>query len=194
MAIRGVIFDMDGTITAPYFDFTKIREEAGIGDADMLDYLRYASRTEYNRIHNLLLRYEDAAVSEARLNRGARTLLRYLTRQQMPTALLTRNSRKSVEGVCQKLKLKFDITISREDGLHKPAPEPIWRIAKQWDLKRQEILMVGDYKWDVLCANNAGIPCALLLDGGELPEWAKNARYHLRRLTEVIAIIEGEHQ
>jgi HAD superfamily hydrolase (TIGR01549 family) len=192
MAIRGVIFDMDGTITAPYFDFAKIRAEAGIGDADMLDYLRYASRAEYERIHNLLVRYEEAAVNEAKLNRGARTLLRYLARQRIPTALLTRNSRKSVEGVCRTLKLKFDITISREDGPHKPSPEPIWRVAKHWNLKRREVLMVGDYKWDVLCASNAGIPCALLLDGGELPEWAADAKYHVRRLTEVIAIIEGK--
>jgi HAD superfamily hydrolase (TIGR01549 family) len=194
MAICGIIFDMDGTITAPYFDFTKIREEAGIGDADMLDYLRYASRAEYDRIHSLLVRYEEAAVAGAKLNRGARTLLRYLAGQQIPTALLTRNSRRSVEGVCRKLKLKFDITISREDGPHKPAPEPIWRVANKWKLKRCEILMVGDYKWDVLCANNAGIPCALLLDGGELPEWAGDAEYHVRRLTEIIPIIEGKHQ
>ena len=27
--------------------------------------------------------------------------------------------------------------------------------------------MVGDYKWDVLCAKNAGAPCALLIERGE---------------------------
>jgi hypothetical protein len=32
--------------------------------------------------------------------------------RKLPTALLTRNSRKSVDGVCHKLKLKFDITVS----------------------------------------------------------------------------------
>jgi hypothetical protein len=42
----------------------------------------------------------------------------------------------------------------------------------------------------VLCAKNAGIPCALLIDSGELPDWAKNARYHLRRLTDLIEVIE----
>jgi HAD superfamily hydrolase (TIGR01549 family) len=189
MAIRGVIFDMDGTITAPYFDFLKIRAEAGIGDVDMLDYLRYASGPEHARIHRILHRYEEAGVAEAKLNRGARTLLNFLARRKIPTALLTRNSRKSVEGVCQKLKLKFDITISREDGPHKPAPEPIWQIAKRWKLKRRELLMVGDYKWDVLCAKNAGIPCALLIDGDEEPDWVNGARYHIRRLTELVEII-----
>lgn len=190
MAIRGVIFDMDGTITAPYFDFNKIRAEAGIGDEDMLDYLRYATRPEHERIHRILLRFEAAGVRDVKLNRGARTLLRHLARQRIPTALLTRNSRKSVEGVCRKLKLKFDITVSREDGPHKPAPEPIWQIAKRWKLKRREILMVGDYKWDVLCARNAGIPCALLVSAGQQPDWVKGAQYQIRRLTDLIEIIE----
>jgi HAD superfamily hydrolase (TIGR01509 family) len=189
MSVKGVIFDMDGTITAPYFDFAKIKDEAGIGDVDMLDYLRYATGAEYERIQRILLRFEMAGVRDAKLNRGARTLLRHLHRQRVPTALLTRNSRKSVDGICRKLKLEFDTTISREDGPHKPAPEPIWNIAKRWRLKRREVLMVGDYKWDVLCAKNAGVPCALLLNGGELPDWAKDARYHLRRLTDLIELI-----
>jgi HAD superfamily hydrolase (TIGR01509 family) len=190
MAIRGVIFDMDGTITAPYFDFVKIKEEAGIGDVDMLDYLRYATGAEYDRIHRILLRFEESGVRDAKLNRGARTALRYLSRKRIPTALLTRNSRLSVEGICQKLKLKFDLCVSREDGPHKPAPEAIWQIAKRWGFKPGEMLMVGDYKWDVQCAQNAGAQCALLLNGGEIPDWAKDARYHLRRLTDLIEILE----
>jgi len=190
MAIRGVIFDMDGTITAPYFDFAKIKTEAGIGDVDMLEYLRSATGVEYERIHSVLTRFEEAGVADAKLNRGARTLLSFLARHKIQTALLTRNSRKSVDGVCRRLKLDFDITISREDGPHKPAPEPIWQIAKRWGLKRREVLMVGDYKWDVLCAKNAGIPCALLLNGDAPPDWAKHAKHHIRRLTDLIEIIK----
>ena len=194
MAIRGIIFDMDGTITAPDLEFAKIKEAAGIGDVDLLDYLREATGQEYARVHQLLMRFEEGGVASARLNRGARTLLRYLTQHHIPTALLTRNSRKSVAGVCQKLNLKFDVVITREDGPHKPAPEPIWQIAQQWKLRRSELLMVGDYKWDVLCAANAGIPCAVLLAGTAQPEWARTARYRLQRLTEIIAILEGKWQ
>lgn len=189
MAIRGVIFDMDGTITAPYLDFLRIKEVAGIGDVDMLDYLRNATGKEYERVHRILMEFEEGGVANAKLNRGARTLLRYLARQRIPTALLTRNSRKSVDGVCRKLKLKFDITVTREDGPHKPAPEPIWEIAKTWKLKRRELLMVGDYKWDVLCADNAGIPCALLVNGDPVPDWGQTARYKVRRLTDLMELI-----
>ena len=192
MIFRGVIFDMDGTITAPNLDFAGIKEEAGIGDVDMLDYLRAATGKEYERVYKILMRFEEGGVANAKLNSGARTLLRYLVQQKIPTALLTRNSRKSVEGVCHKLKLKFDITITREDGPHKPAPEPIWNILKQWKMSRQEVLMVGDYKWDVLCAKAAGIPCALLLNEDPLPGWSNDAKYHILRLTEIIDVIEGK--
>ncbi len=190
MAIRGVIFDMDGTITAPYFDFTNIKEQAGIGDMDMLDYLRSATGKEYERIHGILMKFEEDGVAAAKLNRGARPLLAALAKRKIPTALLTRNSRKSVNGVCAKLKLKFDVTITREDGPHKPAPEPIWQIAKCWGLKRNELLMVGDYKWDVQCANSAGIPCAVLINGDPPPDWAKDAQFTIKRLTEVVDIID----
>ena len=66
MSVKGFIFDMDGTITAPYFDFAKIKDEAGIGDVDMLDYLRYATGEEYERIQRILLRFEMAGVRDAK--------------------------------------------------------------------------------------------------------------------------------
>jgi hypothetical protein len=36
MKSKGVIFDMDGTITEPFFDFVKVKDEAGIGGANEL--------------------------------------------------------------------------------------------------------------------------------------------------------------
>ena len=192
MKIRGVIFDMDGTITAPFLDFVRIKDEAAIGDLDLLDYLATATGAEYERIHAIMLKFEEAGVAGAELNHGARELLEYLARRGLPTALLTRNTRRSVDGVCRKLNLKFEIAVTREDGPHKPAPEPIWEIARRWGAKPDEVLMVGDYKWDVLCAKNAGTPCALLTNGDGVPEWAKDAKYVITRLAEVIEIIEGK--
>ncbi|HTS19091.1 MAG TPA: HAD family hydrolase [Verrucomicrobiae bacterium] len=194
MKFKGVIFDMDGTITEPYFDFVRIKQEAGIGDVDMLDYLAGASAAERARVQAIMTRFEDAGVEAAALNTGARELLDELARREMRTALLTRNTRRSVTGVCRKLNLKFDIVVTREDGPHKPAPEPIWRIAKRWGASAAEVLMVGDYKWDVLCAKNAGTPCALLINGESKEDWVKDATYPIKRLAEVIEIIEGKIQ
>ncbi len=192
MGIKGVIFDMDGTITAPYFDFARIKVEAGIGDVDMLDYLRSATGAEYERVHAVLMKFEKAGVANAKLNRGVRTLLGFLAKRKIPTALLTRNSRRSVDGVCQKLNLRFDVTVTREDGPHKPSPEPIWGIARRWGAKPSQVLVVGDYKWDLVCARNAGAPCALLIDSDGEPEWAKDADFIITKLTEVVSIVAAK--
>ncbi|MBI4474779.1 MAG: HAD family hydrolase [Acidobacteria bacterium] len=194
MKIRGVIFDMDGTITAPYLDFAGLKKAAGIGEVDLIEYLRSATGADYERMHALLVKFEEDGVANARLNRGARTLLRFLARRKIPTGLLTRNSRKSVEGVCRKFGLAFDLVITREDGPHKPAPEPIWEMGKTWGVRPGELLMVGDYKWDVVCAKNAGARSVLLVNGGTLPEWAGEADFVVRKLTEVVGVIEGRRQ
>jgi len=182
---------MDGTITEPYFDFVKIKDEAGIGDVDMLDYLASATAAERARVQAIMTKFEDAGVAEAKLNCGARELLDELARRGLPMALLTRNTRRSVDGVCRKLNLKFDIVVTREDGPYKPSPEPVWEIARRWGAKAAEVLVVGDYKWDVLCAKNAGAPCVLLINGEGAPEWARDATHVISSLTEVIEIVEG---
>lgn len=190
MKIRGIIFDMDGTITEPYIEFDKIRTEVDVGNHDLIDYMKTAPTHEVERLQQVLTRYEEAGVANATLNRGARELLDFLASKNIPTALLTRNSRKSLDGVCAKLNLRFDISFSREEGPHKPAPEPIWAIAKQWNAEPGEVLMVGDYKWDLMCAKNAGSPCAILTNGDPLQDWASGAEYIVHQLDELIPIIE----
>jgi HAD superfamily hydrolase (TIGR01549 family) len=189
MCFRGVIFDMDGTITEPYLDFARIREEVDVGERDLLDHLQDADETERARLFAILRRFEVAGVENAKLNRGARELLDFLSAQGLPTALLTRNSRQSLDGVCRKLGLQFDISFSREEGPHKPAPDAIWEIARRWNAKPSELLMVGDYKWDLMCARNAGSPCAILTNGDPLPDWAKEADYLIHELGELIGIL-----
>ena len=192
MHLRGVIFDMDGTITEPYFDFTKIKAEVNLGDRDLLDYLQEIKGPEYNRLTGILAQFEEAGVIHARLNRGASELLDYLATRGLPTALLTRNSRRSLEAVCRKLGLQFDVAYSREDGPHKPAPEPIWEIARRWQANPGELLVVGDYKWDLYCARNAGSLCAILTNGAGVPEWASDAEFIIHDLSELIGIIQGD--
>ena len=38
--IRGVIFDLDGTLTVPTLDFDAIRADIGAGDGPILEYLQ----------------------------------------------------------------------------------------------------------------------------------------------------------
>jgi HAD superfamily hydrolase (TIGR01549 family) len=190
MMIRGIVFDMDGTITEPYLDFDSIRAAVNVGDVDLVEYLDRAVGEEKERVRSLLARFEQEGAAKARLNRGARRLLAHLRRRGLPVALLTRNTRRSVDAVCRRLGLTFDATISREDAPHKPSPEPVREIARRWKMAPAELLVVGDYKWDLMCARNAGAPCAVLVNGAGTPEWAREADFILRRLTDLIGILE----
>jgi len=194
MAIHGVIFDMDGTLTTMCFDFDRIKAEANVGDVDLLDHLGSVRGAERARLQRIILKYEKQAAARTKLNRGARTVLRGLRQRGLPTALLTRNSRRSVDLVCQRVKLNFDIAVSREDGPYKPSPEPIRNIARRWGTKPGEVLMVGDYKWDVQCARNAGARSVVLVGAPRqrLLGWAKEAEFVIRRLTEVLEIVDKE--
>lgn len=194
MAIHGVIFDMDGTLTTMCFDFARIKAEAGVGDVDLLDYLDQVRGAEQARLMRIIVKYEEEAAARTKLNRGALAVLRGLRKRGLPTALLTRNSRRSVDLVCERLGLRFDMSLTREDAPHKPSPEPVRRVARCWKTTPRELLVVGDYKWDVLCARNAGARSALFVGRGPLPPWASDAEFVIRRLTEVLDIVDKERR
>lgn len=59
----------------------------------------------------------------------------------------------------------FDETIALDDTtVHKPHPEPIWLALEKLNCsdKKEEALMVGDSKFDIMCASNAGIKSVLV--------------------------------
>jgi HAD superfamily hydrolase (TIGR01549 family) len=189
MKYCGVIFDMDGTLTEPFFDFRAIETEVGITGVDLVDYMLAASEAERQRIKAILQKHEDHAAENAPIRAGARELLLELRQRKIPVALLTRNTRRSIEMVCSRLDLKFEITLSREDGHFKPKPEPVWHICRQWNLSAAQVLVVGDYKYDVECGKAAGSKTVLLVQGDEIPEWGRGADFFIRHLLELREIL-----
>jgi HAD superfamily hydrolase (TIGR01549 family) len=189
MKYRGVIFDMDGTLTEPFFDFRAIETEVGITGVDLVDYMLAASEAERERIKRILQKHEDHAAENAPIRAGAKELLEELRERKIPVALLTRNTRRSIEMVCRRLDLQFEITLSREDGHFKPKPEPVWHICRQWNLRASETLVVGDYKYDVECGKAAGSKTALLVEGEAIPDWGRGADYFIRHLLELRGIL-----
>ena len=188
--IRGVIFDMDGTLTLPHMDFQALRRELGIAAGDIVNYMRSVSGTEKDRVEAILHRFEEDAAVNAELQPGAHDLVAALRARGIKVGLLTRNSRRSVETVCAKFGLTFDATVTREDAPHKPSPEPVLKLARLWGLPPAEIMMVGDYVYDLRCGHNAGAKAVLLVNG-TAPEWAHEADAIIHRLDELMHVMEG---
>ncbi|MHC4284671.1 MAG: hypothetical protein ACYSWZ_17120, partial [Planctomycetota bacterium] len=69
MSIKAVIFDLDGTITQPYFDFDVIREEMGL-DRDsgpVLESMQKMTKQQRRRVEEILHYHESRAVAESTL-------------------------------------------------------------------------------------------------------------------------------
>jgi HAD superfamily hydrolase (TIGR01509 family) len=153
---RAMLFDMDGTLTRPLLDFPRIKAEMGIGSRPILEALAELNDTERRRAEAVLHRHEEQAAANSTLNEGCQELLEELTRLSMPTALITRNSRRSVETVLALHGLSFPVLVTREDGRHKPHPEPLLRACAELNVAPSETWMIGDGQYDVEAGNAAG--------------------------------------
>jgi len=155
--VRGVVFDMDGTLTVSALDFDAIRTECGLKEGQhLLEYLEMAPEPDRRRVQGILERHERRAARECRLRDGALDVLRSLSRRGLRLALLTRNSAESVRVVLERFCLQFDCWMSREHSAPKPAPDPVLRIAEQLGLSPAELLVVGDFLFDVYAGHAAG--------------------------------------
>lgn len=94
-----LLFDMDGTLTAPMLDFPRIKAEMGIGAQPILEALAAMDGQARRAAEAVLLRHEERAAVESSLNPGCQELVQWVRDQGIRTALITRNSRLSVDTV-----------------------------------------------------------------------------------------------
>ena len=186
----GVVFDLDGTITKNNLDFGAIRREIGMDSPEpILEYMEKVSPDEKARIDSILDAHERHAAATAELNEGAKETLAFIAEQGLKTALLTRNSRESARVVMERHGLHFDVVVAREDAEPKPSPQPVLFIADQLGLRAEDLLMVGDYKFDIMSGQAAGSKAALLLVR-PLPDDV-TPDYVIESLRELTSILDG---
>jgi HAD superfamily hydrolase (TIGR01509 family) len=161
--VKGVVFDMDGTLVTSHLDFNRIRSEAGVpAGIPVLEYIERAEEPQRRRALAVLVAHESRAARECALLPGAGEVLETLRERGLKLALLTRNSRESVSLVLERLALKFDCYVAREDAAPKPSPEPVLKIARILGLRAGQLLVVGDYVFDIESGRAAGAYTALL--------------------------------
>ena len=189
--LRGIIFDMDGPLTKPNVDFAAIEREIGQKVGFIIDYAEMSSPEERARALEILERHEAKSALESELNEGVLEMLEVVSKKKLKKALLTRNSRKSVDTVLRKhnLHVHFEYIVSREDTKPKPAPDPIFLLSKRMNVHTDHLLMVGDYKYDIMCGKAAGTKTALLRYR-EYVETEISPDFEINSIREVIHIIE----
>ena len=154
---KAILFDMDGTLTEPMLDFARIKADMGIGDGPILEALAQMNDPARQEAEAILLRHEEIAAENSRLNPGCESLLDFLATANIPTALITRNSRLSAQTVINRHNLKLRHVITREDGPFKPSPLPLALACRQLGFGHDDVWMVGDGQYDVEAAKAADI-------------------------------------
>jgi HAD superfamily hydrolase (TIGR01509 family) len=187
--VRGVVFDMDGTLTVSPLNFDLIRAECGVPPGQpILEYLERAAEEPRREALSVLERHERRAAAECVLRDGAREVTEELARRGVKMALLTRNSAQSVQTVLDRFGLRFDCWVSREKAEPKPSPQAVLHIAEKLGLAPEELLVVGDYVFDVEAGLAAGARTAFVkTESGLAPPGEADAVIRdLRELLEIL--------
>jgi HAD superfamily hydrolase (TIGR01549 family) len=168
--VRGVVFDLDGTLVVEQLDYDAIRRELGFPSrTPLLEGIAALPEAEQRQAHAVLHRHEQAAARTATLNAGVAAFLARLDERGVRRAVFSRNSRSAVAVVLERCGLRFETVVAREDGPHKPDPHGLRQICAIWRLPPNEVLMIGDYLYDLQAGNEAGVRTALVTHGRELP-------------------------
>ncbi|RPA64193.1 HAD family hydrolase [Shewanella frigidimarina] len=167
--IKGIIFDLDGTLVESSLDFDLIRQQ--IGCPNGIDLLKYvdelsckATKANANKI---ILEHEYQDAISAKPIKGMTELINAIEAAKLPTAIVTRNSLAASAMKVTQNNIAIDNVLTREHFPAKPAPDALLAIATEWHINPQHIIYVGDYLYDIQAANNAGMIACLINHGIE---------------------------
>eukprot|EP00469_Lotharella_globosa_P010546 CAMPEP_0167777266 /NCGR_PEP_ID=MMETSP0111_2-20121227/3597_1 /TAXON_ID=91324 /ORGANISM="Lotharella globosa, Strain CCCM811" /LENGTH=372 /DNA_ID=CAMNT_0007667429 /DNA_START=133 /DNA_END=1251 /DNA_ORIENTATION=- len=171
---------MDGTLTVPNLDFKEMYERCGVAPSeDVLEAIAAMSPQKAAAAKAVIDEMEAEGRRTLKLEPGAIEFARWLQFHGIPTALVTRNTKTTVDHLHAHLwepagLPRFDPAISRDDASipAKPKPGALEAIAKAWGMPLgEEVLMVGDSPSnDVAFGKDAGTTTALVDSGRRFVE------------------------
>jgi HAD superfamily hydrolase (TIGR01509 family) len=175
--IRAVLFDFDGTLTRPEaIDFDVLRQLIGCPPQSfILEFIQTLPSEEERRdAQRILEEFELTAARASVPNDGAEELIGLLSRKGVPRGILSRNSRTSILEAMKNFPTygadDFNVILTRENpGRPKPHPDGVLDAARLFGVAPEEVLMVGDYVFDIVAGKAAGASTALLTNGRAAP-------------------------
>ncbi len=179
---KGLIFDIDGTLTSTnkliFETFRFVSKKYLDTDLSDLEISKYWGPTEEEIIRELMKDDFKAAMNDyydyyssnhkelVGEVEGIKDLLDFIKSKNLPLSIYTGKGRRTTEITLQKTDLLkyFDKIVSGDDVKRgKPSPEGILAFLEEYNLSRDTVLMIGDAPDDVRAARNAGIAVASVL-------------------------------
>jgi HAD superfamily hydrolase (TIGR01549 family) len=131
--IRGVIFDLDGTLVDSGLDFEQMRREMGLpAGMPILEGIARLGEAEAERCRRILHEHEWAGYERATLLPGVAELLACLRERDLRVGVVTRNSRDVSLATLARLEVNCDTLMTRDDGPIKPDPWPVAETCRRW--------------------------------------------------------------
>jgi hydrogenase expression/formation protein HypE len=196
--IRAVLFDFDGTLTRPGdLDFKALRAKLACPPGTpVLEFIGTLQGPEQVTALATLDQFEYAGAERAEANTGAESLIFYLKAQKIPFGVASRNSRRSVHRSLENFEFlresDFSVFITRESPLPaKPDPAPVLWAAQQMQVRVEELLVVGDFVFDVEAGRRAGALTVWLTNGrpADFLEFSLAPHHSVETLSELEALI-----
>jgi len=181
LTIKGIVMDMDGTITKFNLDYMAARRKA-LRELDKLN-LRTPEMSEElslylilkklklgldtdkftglrRRFYEVLENMEVKAAKQVTLYPGAVETLRMLRARGLRIGLVTNNGHAGTEITLRRCQLTtfFDAIVTRDDCEEmKPDGGPVRKLLKEMNVLPEEAILVGDGVIDIMAARAAGL-------------------------------------
>jgi hydrogenase expression/formation protein HypE len=195
--IKGVLFDFDGTLTLPgALDFPAIKREMNCPpDIPILEWLETVPAELKPPLIRILESREESAAEESVPNVGAEECLSALRDKGVLIGIITRNSLPSVRLALERFGTvrlhDFSTVITRDDSLPKPHPDGIHKACERMGLAVSALMVVGDFRFDVIAGKAAGA-CTVLLTNGKpsvMGHGDPEPDYTIARLEEILQLL-----
>ncbi|KAK5164943.1 uncharacterized protein LTR77_009608 [Saxophila tyrrhenica] len=210
MRLKGIVFDMDGTLCHPQnYMFSEMRSAVSIpASSDILDYIHALPQQEQDDAFAKIQAIERKAMEEQVPQAGLVTLLEFLDKHEIMKGICTRNFDAPVTHL---LKTHvpghinpFAPVVTRDFRPPKPSPAGILHIAHSWGLVQSAtvpetrpeerllpLVMVGDSVDDIEAGYEAGAFTVLVRSRGkEELEGDGRVGVVVERLDEIVGLLE----
>jgi len=189
LTIKGIVMDMDGTITNFNLDYMGARRKA-LQELEIMN-LRTPEMTETlslylilkklkdeldpdtftslrRKFYDLLEEMEVKAASEVTLYPGVVETLRKLRGRGLRIGLVTNNGRAGTQITFRRYELAgfFDAVVTRDDCEDmKPNGAPVRKVLAEMDVPTDEAVLVGDGIMDIIAARAVGLQSVAVATG-----------------------------
>lgn len=162
--IEGVIFDLDGTLVESGLNFRDIRKKLGCPTGvDILTFVEdIEDSVQKDAAAAFIVEQELADAHGARWLSKGKALVEASQAEGVPMAIVTRNSRNATTIKIETNQIPITTVITREDAPAKPDPTALLQIAANWGLHPSRCLYVGDFDYDRIAAERAGMQFLLV--------------------------------